>query len=163
MLIETKSRTRAEKTYRTQQLTQHLVAAELYRLGYNVTFTSGNSPLADLVVSTPDGAKTFFVDVKGQSDKSSWFIERRPTNPNLFYICVVYGKPTADTHSKDLFFVLTHEQELALCAAREKQKRQLKHQGAHLGGFPYAPILPYQDKWSVLPMDSEPSPSRASG
>jgi hypothetical protein len=107
-----KTRARAEKLYRTQQLTQHLVAAALIRNGYEVTFTSGNSPLADLMVCKRDGSHPFLVDVKDQSGRNAWMIKRRPTNLNLFYICVVYGKTCSD----DIFFVLSHEQELKVDA-----------------------------------------------
>lgn len=59
----------AGKRMRTQWATQFLVASELVRRDYTVSFTMGNhTPNADLMVGTPSG-KQFWVDVKGRSAK----------------------------------------------------------------------------------------------
>ena len=49
-----------------QWTAQFLVASELSRRGYTVSFTMGsNTPLADLMVASPQG-EHFWIDVKGQ-------------------------------------------------------------------------------------------------
>jgi len=52
-----------------QWAAQFLVAGELARHGYEVSFTMGNNtPVADLMVGHPNTGAQFWVDVKGQLD-----------------------------------------------------------------------------------------------
>jgi len=122
-----------------------LAAAELVRRGYLVSFTMGNTPLADLMVARPDGSSSFLVDVKGQSQNGAWLIRSKPTHGNLFYILVRVGEGRAE----DRFFILSHQQINDLIAV---QKRIGEAKGLRdLGGFLWAAALPYEGKWNVLP------------
>ena len=68
----------AEKNFQTQWLAQFLVAAELTRRGYTVTFSLGNCPVIDLMVRVPGTNASFVVDVKGTSNKySGWWMSRK--------------------------------------------------------------------------------------
>lgn len=62
--------------YRTQWTSQFYAAAELTRRGYLVSLTFGNAPVSDLLVRSLDDNQ-FSVDVKGQSTKNFWLIQRR--------------------------------------------------------------------------------------
>ena|ERR1700722_17183786 len=101
--------TGAAKGRQTQWTAQFLVAAELVRRGYTVSFTMGNcTPVADLMVGTPKG-KQFWVDVKGLASKSDWLVKPKAPHDNLFYI-LAFLSPLAEPGSMrqpDQFYVLT--------------------------------------------------------
>ena len=71
----------------TQWAAQFLVAAELERHGYVVSFTMGHAtPAADLMVGHPVGTQ-FWIDVKGLAKPTSWPGGGiKPTRINLFYV-----------------------------------------------------------------------------
>src|SRR5689334_9714708 len=108
--------TRSAKVQRTQWAAQFLAASELVRHGYVVSFTMGNTPLADLMVGTRDAIHRFWVDVKGVGSNSAWLIRRRQEVPNLFYILVRVG----EARGADRFFVLSHLQVNELIAAQDE-------------------------------------------
>ena len=83
--------TNQAKRYQTQWATQFYAAAELTRRGYLVSLTFGNAPVADLLVVSPNNIH-FMVDVKGQSTKNFWLIQRRETFDNLYYILIYLPK-----------------------------------------------------------------------
>jgi hypothetical protein len=71
------------KRMRTQWAAQFLVASELVRRGYTVSFTMGNhTPDADLMVGVPRGEQ-FWIDVKGLAAKNSWAVRPKPKHKNL--------------------------------------------------------------------------------
>jgi hypothetical protein len=83
----------------TQWTAQFLVAAELVRLGYVVSFTMGNeTPLADMMVGSQQTGRTFWVYVKGSIGRNGWYAKKKASLPGLFYILVVVG----DTRGKML-------------------------------------------------------------
>jgi len=83
------------KGINTQWAAQFLVAAELTRRGYTVSFTMGNNtPFADLMVGAPTG-KQFWVDVKGLAQKSPWLLRPKSHHPELYYV-LVYLTPLAN-------------------------------------------------------------------
>src|SRR5712691_4568380 len=82
----------AAKRLRTQWATQFLVASELVRRDYTVSFTMGNqTPNADLMVGAPSG-KQFWIDVKGLYAKNAWLVSPKATFPNLYYVLVYLSK-----------------------------------------------------------------------
>src|ERR1035437_5877994 len=86
----------------TQWAAQFLVAAELERHQYAVSFTMGNyTPVADLMVGHPNG-KQFWVDVKGIVGRNSWWGLPKPERLHLFYILVSLG----GQRREDRFFIL---------------------------------------------------------
>src|SRR5690349_12310170 len=91
--------------YKTQWATQFFAAAELTRRGYLVSLTFGNAAVTDLHVQSPSGA-LFTVDVKGQSNRSFWIVQRRPKNSNHYFV-LVYLPPALATPR---YFVLTSDE-----------------------------------------------------
>src|SRR5258706_15593126 len=92
--------------HQTQWAAQFAVASELCKRGYEVAFTSGNAtPVADLMVVSPEGKEMFLVDVKGLYRMNPWLIKRKTGNGKLFYILAYV--PTDAPHE---FFVLTQQQ-----------------------------------------------------
>ena len=91
----------------TQWTAQFLVAAELVRRRYVVSFTMGNdAPNADLIVSHEGRRTPFWVDVKGSVRRNGWFIKQKPHLDRLYYILVEIAKERKD----DLFFILSQEE-----------------------------------------------------
>ena len=66
---------RTDLTMSTQWAAQFLVAAELERHGYVVTFTMGH---ATPVAGHPGGKAPFWVDVKGLASRNSWWGKEKP-------------------------------------------------------------------------------------
>src|ERR1700722_14229740 len=99
----------AAKGRQTQWATQFLVAGELIRRGYTVSFTQGNNtPIADLMVGSPS-SKLFWVDVKGLSGKNAWLITPQEPRDDLFYILVLLSRLAEKPKERvaDRFFILT--------------------------------------------------------
>jgi hypothetical protein len=91
------------KISRTQWAAQFLVAAELVRLGYVVSFTMGNTtPMADLMVGRQNGTQ-FWVDVKGVTDHRAILQREKEKLEGLFYVVVNVGT----TRDNDEFYVLS--------------------------------------------------------
>jgi hypothetical protein len=134
------------KTSRTQTqwTAQFLVAAELTRRGYTVSFTMGNNtPIADLMVGTFNGT-SFWVDVKGLSSKTAWLARRKATCSELYYI-LVYLSPIAKA---DRFFILTQTDAGALldqyAVAHPNDKGKLT-------GFGFKGPDAFENAWDKLP------------
>ena len=134
------------KARNTQWAAQFLVASELVRNGYVVSFTMGNNtPIADLMVGKPDGTSLFWVDVKGLASKNYFLVKKKTTHESLFYVLVRVGKKRGD----DDFFVLSQQQVNELI---EKQREKDEEKGkVPLSGFGWAACMPFEDRWSVLP------------
>src|ERR1700761_1492588 len=82
-----KSTVAKARGHQTQWAAQFAVASELCKRGYEVAFTSGHTtPIADLMVVSPDTKTMFLVDVKGLYKTNPWVIKRKPIRKNLFYI-----------------------------------------------------------------------------
>jgi hypothetical protein len=140
----------AAKGRQTQWATQFLVAAELVRRGYTVSFTQGNNtPVADLMVGSPS-SKLFWVDVKGLSQKNSWMLTPKQPRDDLFYVLVLLS-PLAEKSKKreaDQFFILTqleaNEIEAAYLKAHPNDKGLAR-------GFPFSSPSAHEDLWDKLP------------
>jgi hypothetical protein len=136
---------RTAKTQRTQWTAQFLAAAELVRSGYVVTFTMGNTPIADLTVGRPDGTSLFWVDVKGLGSNNAWLIRRRAALETIFYVLVRVGALRVD----DQFFVLSHQQVNDLL---DQQRRRDESRGVRpVDGFLWTAPAPFKDNWRILP------------
>jgi len=132
--------------YKTQWATQFYAAAELTRRNYLVSLTFGNAAVADLHVQSPRGA-LFTVDVKGQSHKSFWIIQRRPATPHHFFI-LVYLPPNLE---QPRYFVLSSDE---LMRRRTQYEKRMKSGGRYrddLGGMNWATAYEYEGRWDVLP------------
>lgn len=135
----------------SQWAAQFLVASELVRRGYTVSFTMGNhTPDADLMVRSPND-ELFLVDVKGQRQKGPWLVRPKNQVKALFYI-LVYLAPLPkgnDPRKPDEFFVLTQQE------ASELAKAHLAthpHDKGIFPGFGWKAAEPSRDKWHKLPL-----------
>jgi hypothetical protein len=134
----------AAKGRQTQWATQFLVAAELIRRGYTVSFTQ-----ADLMVGSPS-SKLFWVDVKGLSAKNSWMITPKEPRDDLFYVLVLLS-PLAEKPKErvvDRFFILTQPEVNKIEAAYRKAHPNDKGLAP---GFPFSSPSAHEDLWDKLP------------
>jgi hypothetical protein len=132
--------------YKTQWSTQFFAAAELTRRGYLVSLTFGNAAVTDLLVQSPGGVK-FTIDVKGQSSRSFWLVQRREKDPDHYFI-LVYLPPE---FAAPRYFVLSSDE---LMRRREEYEQQSKPRGKYrddLGGMNWTTAYVYEDLWDALP------------
>jgi hypothetical protein len=132
--------------YKTQWTAQFFAAAELTRRGYLVSLTFGNAPTSDLLVQSPIGTQ-FTVDVKGQSTKNFWLIQRRDLNPNHYFI-LVYLPNNLNTPR---YFVLSSDE---LMKRREEYRESVLPKGRYrddLGGINWSTAFDYESRWDNLP------------
>ena len=134
---------------RTQWTAQFLVAAELCRRGYVVTFTMGNCTQDyDLIVASPEG-DPFCVDVKGLALNTSWFIRKKDADNKLYYILV---RVDAERRDKDRFFIMTHgDVNKGLEIYYSKLKKDGTAKSDNVQEFNFAQAREYEDKWEILP------------
>ena len=135
------------KKYRTQWASQFYVAAELTRRGYLVSLTLGNAPVADLLVVSP-ARRQFWVDVKGQSTRNFWLIQRRERCEHLFFILVYLPKG----EDPPRFFVLSCTE---MMKKREEYRKHIESTGGKykgdMGGMNWTTAFEHEDDWSILP------------
>lgn len=121
---------------------EFLVASELIRNRYVVSFTKENK--AHLMAKKSDGT-LFWVVVAGFASDTSVLLEPKPTHESLFYVIVHVG----GKHGDDDFFVLRQEQVNELT---KKQEELDKLEGRKpLPGFMWPACQPFRDKWDILP------------
>lgn len=132
--------------YRTQWATQFYAAAELTRRSYLVSLTFGNASVTDLHVQSPNG-RLFTVDVKGQANRSFWLVQRRPPNPDHFFV-LVYLPPV---FAAPRFFVLSSDELMRLRAEYETESLARGKYRDDFGGFNWSTALAYEDRWDALP------------
>jgi hypothetical protein len=140
-------------SHRTQWAAQFAVASELCKRGYEVSFTLGhNTPLADLMVISPDEKMQFLIDVKGLAKAGNyWQVKKKNSRDNLFYIFAAVPKDETNQ-----FFILTQEQvnrfideEFERCRpdqkalGAEKLRLGVRWKDANQPGF--------RDAWKALP------------
>ena len=140
----------ASSNYWTQWAAQFFVGAELTRRRYVASFTLGNAPRTDLLVTSRKGVG-FRVEVKGLKSRNYWIV--RPSSPDahLFYVFVSLLKSDPPR-----YFVLTSQQVRKVCSDKENEaRRRAKETGrpfdARWGGFNWGAVLEYEDKWDTLP------------
>ena len=134
---------RIEKAQRTQWSAQFLVAAELVRRGYTVSFTMGNhTPQADLMVGRLSSSVQFWVDVKGLSSNSPWLIKPKAPLKNLFYVLTRVGA----LREEDRFFVLSQSETNKLIGVNHAA-----HPADQTNGFGWKAPHKYEGKWDRLP------------
>lgn len=131
--------------HQTQWAAQFAVASELCKRGYEVSFTMGNAtPLADLMVVSPEANEMFLVDVKGLYKRNPWLVRAKAPRANLFYVLAYV--PTGEPNQ---FFVLTQgEVEDLITAELERLGRPRDYS---FTGFLWRLALPHQDAWGKLP------------
>jgi hypothetical protein len=129
-----------------QWAAQFLVAAELARRGYTVSFTMGNTtPVADLMAGRP--GVQFWIDVKRQSTQSDWLVKPKAEHRNLLYVLVALGKD----RSGDRFFVLTQDEANGL---EEGYRLARPNNKTTMPGFRFKEALAHEDRWDKLPVSN---------
>jgi hypothetical protein len=127
----------------TQWATQFLVAAELERYGYVVTFTMGHAtPAVDLMVGHAEGDQ-FWVDVKGLKGPNAWLGKVKRERRNLFYILVFVGRD----RNKDRFFILIQVEWNGLV----ERYRQTHPDQVEVPGFNWTDPHGFENQWKKLP------------
>jgi hypothetical protein len=73
----------------TNLAAEFFVASQLFRLGYTVTLTLGNTKEVDLVVTHPDG-RTATIDTKGLKNKTNWPLKAKLIRDTHFFVLVSF-------------------------------------------------------------------------
>jgi len=134
-----------ERGHQTQWAAQFAVASELCKRGYEVAFTSGHTtPVADLMVVSPQSKKMFLVDVKGLYRKNPWIIKRKPVRRSLFYVLAYV--PASEPNQ---FFIMT-QQRVHECIQSELI-RLGRSDDYPVTGFVWKLAMNYHDAWHLLP------------
>jgi len=102
------------------------------------------TPLADLMVVSPEKKEMFLVDVKGLYRKNPWIVKRKAVRQELFYIFAF-----VPTDEDNQFFVMTQ------AAANKLIQRELRRLGRptdySLTGIDWRSAVLHKDQWQVLP------------
>jgi hypothetical protein len=134
------------RCYKTQWTAQFYAAAELTSRRYLVSLTFGNVPVADLLVQSPKG-QTFTVDVRGQSTRNFWLVQRRNADAHYYFV-LVYLTPEFEPPR---FFVLTSDQLMKHRREYENASKKRRKYNDALGGMNWSTAMQHEDKWAVLP------------
>jgi len=90
---------------------EYYVASLLFRLGYVVTVTFGNTKEIDLMVYDPETQKTVTIDVKGLKNKTNWIMPKNPSErPDHFYVLVTFKNRFIDLDKIPEVYTLPSEQ-----------------------------------------------------
>lgn len=129
----------------TQWAAQFAVACELCKLGYEISFTMGNStPVADLMVVSPVRHEMFLIDVKGLYRKNPWIVKQKPARANLFYV-LAYVPPSQPNE----FFVLSQADTNKLIMS--ELQRFNRAADYRVTGFLWKLAERHKDAWHILP------------
>lgn len=123
---------------------EYYVAGELSRLGYNVTFTFGNTKSIDLLIEKDD--TIIAIQVKGiQRTKSiCWNLDKTKVKANILYVLVNLHIDTPS--AKPEFFILSSNEALELFTSSPK----LGDKRAYLDYKKLKNLEIYQNKWSKI-------------
>lgn len=90
---------------------EYYVASLLFRLGYVVTVTFGNTKEIDLIVLDPQTKKTVTLDVKGLKNTTNWIMPKNPLeNEGHFYVLVTFKNKISDLDEIPEVYTLPSEQ-----------------------------------------------------
>lgn len=136
--------------HHTQWAAQFAVASELCKRGYEVSFTLGhNTPLADLMVISPEQHRQFLIDVKGMAGKNYWQIARKERRSDLYYVLALVPRG-----AQNEFFIMTQDVVNAGIEAefaRLKPEKQALGERANRLGLRWGDAKPFADRWEILP------------
>jgi hypothetical protein len=130
---------------RTQWAAQFAVASELCKRGYEVSFTMGNAtPVADLMLVSPERKQMFLIDVKGLYRRNPFLIKRQSVRRDLYYVLTFVPDTGANR-----FFVMTQE---SMNASIETELRRLGRPDNYpVTGITWALAEKHENKWDILP------------
>jgi hypothetical protein len=179
---------RGRQNQLTGQIAEHLVVAELGRLGLAATGFSGNIPTFD-VLAVDENCRVVPIQVKASmgdnwpSDARKWMnIEmemetlrqdfRGPSTlatPDLIYVCVAIAPHGADR--RDRFFVLTMKDLQHVCIVAysnwmvPKDWKRPRNPHSFDCRYDIAQLAQFEGNWDLIRnrlTDSEPNPALAS-
>lgn len=131
------------RRHQTQWAAQFAVASELCKRGYEVAFTMGNHPEADLMVLSKSKA-AFVVDVKGLCKKNPFVVSTKKARNDLYYVLAFVPDV-----GRNEFFVLSQEE------VRRTSEAELKRLGRSkdysMPGLSWPCVQRFKDKWGTLP------------
>jgi hypothetical protein len=134
------------RSHQTQWAAQFAVGSELCKKGYEVAFTSGHTtPIADLMVVSPESKRMFLVDVKGLHRENPWLLKRKAARKDLFYVLAYAPQGKANE-----FFIMTQQQATKLILDNLK-RRGLNEEYRGFTGIGWKMASAHKDKWKVLP------------
>lgn len=138
------------KRHQTQWASQFAVASELCKRGYEVSFTMGNNtPLADMMVTSPKNREMFLVDVKGLAYENYWQIKRQPSRSGLFYVLALVPR-----ERENRFFILTQDEinaNIIIEFDRLPDEKKKLGEVANRLGMRWKDSLKFENRWEVLP------------
>jgi hypothetical protein len=131
--------------HRTQWAAQFAVASELCKRGYEVALTMGNNtPLADLMVVSPETKKDVPCGCEGALFAKCMGNQTQGARDNLFYVLACVPNDRANQ-----FFILKQED---VHAYIELEFKRLKWPKGHkLTGISWEQAEKHQDRWGILP------------
>ncbi|MFG1362121.1 hypothetical protein [Xanthobacter versatilis] len=138
--------------HRTQWAAQFAAASELCKRGYEVAFTMGNHPTADLMVYSPKECP-FIIDVKGLYRRNYWLVKEKPIRHDVFYIfaLVPEGQPNR-------FFILNQAEvnagvsaEIRRARAAALAKGRSSDEIRDFPGVAFSFAEGFEDAWHKLP------------
>jgi hypothetical protein len=133
--------------YQTQWSAQFLLAGELSRRGYMVSFTIGNAPTIDLNAISPSGVQ-FGIQVKGLKRSNFWLFERVEPRNDLFFAFVLVPE---DLQKSPSFFIMPSIDAIRMWDEyKDACIRRNSYTGKGMGINSKAPC-PYNNNWKALP------------
>lgn len=88
---------KSQKAKSSNLAAEYYVASLLFRLGYVVTVTFGNTKEIDLIVYDPETQKTVTIDVKGLKNTTNWIMPKNLCQkPDHYYILVTFKNKLDD-------------------------------------------------------------------
>jgi hypothetical protein len=164
---------RGRRNQLTSQIAEHLVCAELGRIGLAATSFAGNIPTFD-VLATDDLCRTVPIQVKATngdswpSDARDWMRIHVDTateqqclsgpstllTPDLVYICVALAPPGGER--RDRFFVLLMRELQELCITgysawmTSKSWRRPRNPHSFDCRYNIAQLLPFENQWQLV-------------
>ncbi|MGB8261378.1 MAG: hypothetical protein WCE75_13550 [Terracidiphilus sp.] len=97
------------------------------------------TPLADLMVVSPEQKQMFLIDVKGLYRKNFWLLKPKEDRDGLFYVLAY-----VPNNEPNQFFVMTQ-------AAVNSQIRSSCMDDDPMKGIKWTLALQYEGEWQVLP------------
>ena len=134
--------TERRSSHRTQWAAQHAVASELHKRDYQVALALGNTPMFDLMVTSPIG-NSFQVDVKGLYKPNYWQVRSRKPQTGLFYVFAY-----VPDEEQNRFFVMTQQTVNKLI---DDHRNEYPPKENYREGIPWKRAEAHEDQWKVLP------------
>jgi len=131
------------RKHQTQWAAQFAVASELCKRGYEVAFTMGNHPEADLMVLSQNKA-AFVIDVKGLYKRNPFVISAKASRSDLYYVLAF-----VPDGGQNEFFILSQEEVRRTSKAELKRLRRSKDYS--IPGLSWLCVQRFKDKWDTLP------------